>query len=171
MAKTRSEKDALLARYVKLLENYDGFILVDASNIDNNSVTVLKKELKALGAEYSVVKNSLFKIALQDKNLPAQTVDFDGSSAVISYKEDPTVVAKALKKVQKEKELLSSKYGFVESKYIEGEKASSLADIPTKPELLAKLLGSFNASITGFVGVTSGNIAGFTRALNGLAQK
>ncbi len=171
MAKTKEYKKELMEKYKDLISKYDGFLLVDASNIDNNTVTELKKKLREFDSEYTVVKNSIFKIALQENNLPAETIDFEGASAVVSYKEDPTVVAKALKEIQKKEELLMTRYGYVDEKYIQSERALSLAEIPTREELLAKLLGSINSPISGFVSVCNGNIAGFTRVLNGLAQK
>lgn len=171
MAKTRDDKKALLEKYIGILEKYDGFLVVEASKIDNNSITQLKKELDEIGSEYSVVKNSVFKIALREKSLPTETMAFDGSSAVVSYKEDPTKVAKILKKIQKDSELLKSKFGYVESKYLNSEKSFSLADIPSREELLAKLLGSMSSPISGFVTVAKGNLRGLTQIFDGLSKK
>lgn len=75
MPKVKSQKEVLLEKYKDLLANANGFIAVEAEKIDNFTVTELKKKLKEGGSNYTVVKNTLFKIALQDKQQPTQSID------------------------------------------------------------------------------------------------
>ena len=63
------------------------------------------------------------------------------------------------------------KAGFVEGKAVSIDEIKSLATLPSKEELVAKLLGSMNSPLQGFVNVLNGNVTGFVRVLNALAEK
>jgi len=172
MPKQKSEKEILLQSYKDLLENSQGFFAVDGKSINNVTVTDLKKKLKAVGSQYVVVKNTLFKIVLQDKNLPLNTSQFDGQTVIVSYTGDPTEVAKLLKKVQKDSSgLFEARFGYIEGDYVSKDEVMNLADIPSKPELLAKLLGSLNSPVSGFMNAVTGNAKGFVRVISELSTK
>jgi len=78
-------------------------------------ITDLKKELKQNNANFTVLKNTVFKIALQDTDQPVEIQDFDGATAVIYFDNDPTTPAKLLRDILKETkyyyELQNSKFG------------------------------------------------------------
>ncbi|GAB4163877.1 MAG: 50S ribosomal protein L10 [Candidatus Dojkabacteria bacterium] len=171
MSKTRSQKEMLLESYKQMLTEYNGFIAVDTKSIDNVSVTQLKKQLKALGSKMAVVKNTLFKIALEETGKPVASKDFDGQVAIITYSDDPTAVAKLLKEIQKKSEKLGARYGLIEGDFLSGEKVMQLAEIPSREQLLAKLLGSLNAPLSGFMNVVTGNARGFVQVVKQLSEK
>lgn len=171
MAKSKDQKSQLLEKYKAVLVENTGYIMVDSDKLDSKTLSELKKQLKEVGASFSVVKNTVFKIALQETNQPIETQDFEGSTAVIAFNEDPAGAAKLVKKIQKDRELLSPRYGIVEGKYINNSKIMELADIPSKEVLIAKLLGSMNAPLSGFMNAVTGNVKGFTRILQTLSEK
>jgi large subunit ribosomal protein L10 len=177
MAKSREAKTALLQKYKQLLADKGGFIAIDSKSIDNVTVTELKKQLRADGGNLTVVKNTVFKIALEEANYPTETSVFDGQTAIVTYDEDPTVIAKSLKKVQKEMkkkldlDLLEAKYGVIEGEFITSERVMQLADIPSREELLAKLLGSMMSPVSGFMNAVTGNARGFVQVLKQLSEK
>lgn len=172
MAKSRAQKEALLQEYKELLSSKGGFLVVDTAGIDAATVTELKLELKDNGANLSVIKNNVFKIALEEADFPVESKDFDSQTAILSYDEDPTVVAKKLKEVQQDNEgLLDAKYAVIAGKYLSGEKVMELADIPSKEVLLAKMLGSLNAPLSGLASVLTGNVRGFVQATKQLSEK
>lgn len=171
MAKTRSQKETLLEDYKKLLTESDGYIAVDSKGIDNTTVTELKKQLKDLGSNLTVVKNTLWKIAVGETKQPDEVGEFEGQTAVISYKEDPTAPAKLLKEVQKETEMMEAKYGVVNGEFLDSGRIMDLADIPSREVLLAKLLGSMTAPVSGFMNAVTGNARGFVQVLRQLSEK
>ena len=172
MPKLKTDKEQLLDSYKAILAESAGFIAINPDRIDNVTITDFKKKLAEQNAKYVVVKNTLFKLALQDKNQPLKASEFDGQTAIIAYKEDPTVVAKLLKEVQtKNEDLLGYKFSVVDNAYFDEKSTSGLAEIPSKPELLAKLLGSLNAPLTGFMNAVTGNVRGFVRVLGELSSK
>lgn len=171
MPKVKSQKEVLLQKYKELIEQSNGFIAVDAAKINNATVTELKKKLKQGGSNYIVVKNTLFKLALQDKAQPTQSAVFDGETGIITFTDDPTAIAKLIKDTQTKSQLLAPKFGVVEGTYVDEKGIMNLASIPSKPELLAKLLGSFNAPLSGLMNAVTGNVKGFTRVLQGMSEK
>ncbi len=170
MAKSRAQKESLLESYKEALTNNGGYIAVDVKGVDTLTITELKKDLKKIDSNLIVVKNKIFQIALADQNLPTQAVDFVEQTAIIPYVSDPTQPAKLIKEVQKETEALNARYGIVAGSYLDGTRVMQLADIPSREELLARLLGSLNAPLTGFANVISGNVRGFVRVLSQLSE-
>lgn len=171
MAKSRVQKTDLLDKYKDIIENKKGFLLVNSNNIDTATVTDLKIELKNVGANFAVLKNTIFKIALQDTDQDLAMQDFDGPTAIIHFEEEPTAAAKLVKEVQKEHELLDAKCGVFEGQFLTAEKIMQLADIPSREVLLSQLVGTLNAPLTGFMNAVTGNVKGFTMVLKGISEK
>ena len=171
MSKSRTQKEELLKMYKEIIESRAGYLLVNSDKIDTSTVTKLKIELKDVGANFTVVKNSIFKVALQDSKQPLQVQEFDGPTALITFEEDPTAPAKLVKKVQKEMELLSPRSGVYEGEFLTAERVMQLADIPSREVLLSRLVGTMNAPLTGFMNAITGNVRGLTMVLKGISEK
>jgi len=171
MAKSKEQKATLLGRYKDLIDSKNGYILVNSENIDTATTTTLKMKLKEIGSDYAVVKNTLFKVALQESNQPVELQSFDGPTAIIVFDEDPTTPAKLLQELQKETELLSAKAGIFEGEYLTGEKVMQLAEIPSREILLSNLMSSMNAPISGTMNALTGNVRGLVMVLKGLSEK
>ncbi len=171
MSKSRTQKEELLTRYKDLLESKSGYLLVNSDKIDTSTVTKLKIELKNVSANITVIKNSIFKVALQDTKQPLQVQEFDGPTALITFEQDPTAPAKLVKKVQKEMSLLSPRSGVYEGEFLTAERVMQLADIPSREVLLSRLVGTMNAPLTGFMNAITGNVRGLTMVLKGISEK
>ncbi len=118
MSKSRTQKEELLKKYKDLIESKSGYLLVNSDKIDTSTVTKLKIELKNADANITVIKNSIFKVALQDTKQPLQVQEFDGPTALITFDDDPTAPAKLVKKMQKDTELLESRSGVYEGEFL-----------------------------------------------------
>jgi len=171
MAKSRSQKSELLDKYKDILKNKGGYFLVNSDKTDTSTVLDLKMKLKEVDANYTVVKNSLLKVALQDTDQPLETQDLEGPTAIVYFDEDPTAPAKLVKEIQKEKEVLNAKGGVFEGEFLSEERVMQLAEIPTKEVLLAQLVGTMNAPLTGFMNAVTGNVRGLTVVLKGISEK
>lgn len=171
MAKSRSQKEVLLETYRNLLKNSSGFIAVDAAGIEATTIVELKKSLRAFGSNITVIKNTIFKIAMEDAKHPIEAKDFSNQTAVVSYSEDPTVVAKEIAKVQKETEAFQARFGIVEGAFLQGSKVMELATIPPREQLIAKMLGSFNAPLSGLASVLTGNLRGFVQVIKQVSEQ
>ncbi|HOV29516.1 MAG TPA: 50S ribosomal protein L10 [Candidatus Dojkabacteria bacterium] len=171
MAKSHLQKVDLLDKYKHIIQNKKGYLLVNSDKVNASDVAKLKIQLKEANADYAVLKNTVFKIALQETNQPLQTQEVDGPTAIIYFDEDPTSPAKLIKQIQKEKGLLSAKFGVFENEFLSSERVMELADIPSRDVLLSRLAGSMNASLTGFMNTITGNIKGLTLVLKGISEK
>jgi len=171
MSKTRVQKTELLNEYKEILKNKGGYLLVNSDKTDTKTTTGLKIKLKDVGANYEVLKNSIFKIALQETEQPLQVQDFDGPTAIIFFDEDPTAPAKLVKEMQKTTELFDARSGVYEGEFLTAEKVMQLADIPSREVLLSKLLGSMTAPLSGFMNAVTGNVRGLTVVLKGISEK
>lgn len=171
MPKTRSQKTELLEKYKEILKNKTGYLLVNSDKIDTATVTKLKVQLKDVDANFAVVKNSIFRVALQDTEQPLQTQEIDGPTAIIYFEQDPTGPAKLVKETQKTSKLLDAKGGVFEGEFLSAERVMQLADIPSKEVLLSKLLGSMSAPLSGFMNAITGNVRGLTMVLKGISEK
>jgi len=171
MAKTRTQKTELLDKYKDILKNKVGYFLVNSDKTDTHTVSDLKMQLKDVNADYTVVKNSIFKVALQETEQPLQTQELDGPTAIIYFDEDPTAPAKLIKKTQKDTELLNTKGGVYEGEFLSEEKVMQLADIPSREVLLGQLVGTMSAPLTGFMNAVTGNVRGLTMVLKGISEK
>lgn len=171
MAKTREQKTELLNKYKGILEEKSGYFLLDSDNTDTLTISDLKAKLKDTNANYVVIKNSIFKVALQDTKQPLETQDIDGPTAIVFFEEDPTSPAKLIKEIQKEAELLRVKGGVYKGEYLKEEKVLQLADIPSREVLLSQLVGSLNAPVLNIMNAITGNIRGLTTVLKGISEK
>ncbi len=171
MAKNKAEKTKLLDQYKKAIKEKNGYIIVNSDKLDSDTLFNLRRQLKESGSNFSVIKNTVFKIALQEEKQPLETQDFTGASAIITFDDDPINAAKFLKEAQKEMEILEARYGVIENEYISSDKVMELADIPPKEVLYAKLLGSLNAPLSGIMNSLTGNVKGFIRVTQSLSEK
>jgi len=128
-------------------------------------------QLKDVDANYTVVKNSIFKVALQETEQPLQAQEIDGPVALIYFGDDPTAPAKLIKQTQKETELLNAKGGVFEGEFLTEERVMQLAEIPSREILLSQLVGTMNTPLTGFMNAVTGNIRGLTVVLKGISEK
>jgi large subunit ribosomal protein L10 len=171
MAISRDKKTELLDEYKQIIKDHSGYFLVRSDSIDTATVTELKKELKDNNANFKVLKNTIFKIALQDTEQPVEIQDFDLATAVIYFEDDNTTPAKLVKDIQKETEEMNARGGVFEGQFLTESKVMQLAEIPSREELLGMLVGSMSAPLTGFMNAVTGNVRGLTVALKGISEK
>jgi len=108
----------------------------------------LRKIVREAGGRYKVVKNNIAAIASEGLSSEAALRDLKGMSAVAYTHEDPVALAKALSKYAKENPVFTFKAGVVEGRVVNIDDIKSLADMPSKEELFARLLFLINAPAT-----------------------
>lgn len=153
MAVTRADKTAELRALEGVFQGADAAILVDYRGINVPQVTELRRELRKAKASYRVVKNSLAKRALGGTAFESLSAHFEGTTAVAYTAGDPVALAKALTAFMKVAPTLQIKAAVVQGQPLPAAEVSSLASLPGKPELYAKLLFLLQAPMTGLVRV------------------
>lgn len=167
------KKKAQVAALSEQLKNSVAGVLVSYKGINVANDTKLRKELRENNVDYSVVKNSLLRLAVADAGLDELTPVLKGSTAIALSENDLVAAAKILcgYAANDKSKTFEIKAGFVEGKVISKEEVNNLAKLPSKEVLLSKVLGGFNAPISNFVGVLNANLRGLVVALNAIAEK
>ncbi|RMH51799.1 MAG: 50S ribosomal protein L10 [Zetaproteobacteria bacterium] len=124
----------------------------------------LRRALHDAGISFRVVKNTLARRAARETGFAAAEPLFSGPIAV-ACGDDPVAMAKAIADFAKEHEALVVRGGVLDGKLIDAAQITALASLPSREVLLAKLLGSMQAPISGFVRVLGEVPASFVRAL------
>lgn len=166
------QKQQIVAELSDKLSNSVAGVLVEYKGITVDADTKLRKELRAAGVEYRVVKNTLLGRAAEQAGLSGFDDVLHGTTAV-AISDDHTAAAKILQGyIEKTKsKTFKIKAGYVEGKVISGADVVSLAKLPSKEVLVAQVLGGLNAPIAGLAGVCSGLQRGLVCALNAIAEK
>ncbi|MCX6813703.1 MAG: 50S ribosomal protein L10 [Candidatus Azambacteria bacterium] len=165
MAITRAKKEEIIEGLKDKLGRAKTVVFARYKGLTVADLTVLRNELKEAEGEGWVVKNRLTKIALKDKTEVPDKILKGQTALFFSYKDELTA-PKIVYKTAKNNENLKIKGGIFEDKFIEANEVEKLAQIPGREELLAKMVGSLNAPISGFVGALRGNLLNLLYTLN-----
>lgn len=169
-AKVLKEKQDEVTVIADKLSGASSIIFVDHRGLTVEQDTQMRVDLRKAGIEYKVTKNTLSTLAAKKAGIDGIEKYLVGPTA-IATSDDLTNAAKILSGYAKKYEALGIKGGYVDGAAIDENGVKSLADLPSKEVLIAKVLGGFNAPISGFVNVLNGNIRGLVMALNAIAQK
>ncbi len=146
-------------------------VLVDYNKLTVAEVSALRNKCKQAGCEYKVYKNTLVRKALNDLGYKDFDGDLNGPTAV-TFGVDETSAAKLMVQAAKDYEnKVVIKSAFVDNAYVDKAGVKALASMPSREELVAKMLGSMQAPLSNFAGVLSNLVAGIVRVLNGIAQQ
>lgn len=147
-----------------------GMILTEYHGLTVEEISELRSKLRPLNSEYAVVKNTLSKIALKEAGIEAGD-NFAGPTALVIENDDIASPAKAVVDFAKNHANLKVKAGFMEGKFVSSAVVEQLSSLPSKDVLIAKMLGSMNSPITGFVNVLAANIRGLVTVLDAIGKK
>lgn len=135
-------------------------VLVDYRGLSVAQDTELRKQLREAGITYKVCKNTMMRRAFEGTELAALDEHLEGPSAIAISKDDATAPARILCKFAKDAKALELKAGVIEGTVYDADGLTELSKIPSREELLSKLLGSLQSPIT--------NLA---RVLNQIAEQ
>ena len=128
-------------------------VLVDYRGLTVEQDTELRKQLREAGITYKVYKNTMMNFAFKGTDFESLTTYLTGPSAVAISKEDATAPARVLCKFAKTANALEVKGGIVEGVVYDAKGIENISKIPSREELLSKLLGSIQSPITNFARV------------------
>lgn len=128
-------------------------VLVEYSGISVADDTKLRKELREAGVQYTVVKNTILRKAVEGTDLSEMEPFFNGTTALATSAEDHVAAARILNTYAEKSETFKIKTGFLDGKVIDLATIESLAKLPTREILLATVCNAFNAPISAFARV------------------
>ena len=128
-------------------------VLVDYRGITVEQDTELRKQLREAGVIYKVYKNTMINFAVKGTEFEELSKHLEGPTAIAISKEDATAPARILYNFAKNAPKLELKAGVVDGAYYDEKGIQVIATIPSREELLSKLLGSMQSPITNFARV------------------
>ena len=149
-AKVLESKQAVVAALTERLKNACAGIIVDYKGITVADDTALRKELREAGVEYTVVKNTLLRLAIAATELNGLETVLDGTTAIATSADDYVAAARILSKFADTHKEFNIKNGFLDMEVIDTAKIAGLAKLPSREVLLAQVLGAFQAPIAAF---------------------
>ena len=148
-AKVLSEKQAIVAQLTDTLKSAASGVLVDYKGITVAEDTALRHELRENGVEYSVVKNTLVRFAIDNVGMQELDGVLNGTTSMAVSKDDPIAPMRIINKYAKQMgDRFNIKAGFMDGKVIPLEDVVALAELPSKEVLLGQVLGMMLSPIT-----------------------
>lgn len=169
------QKEAIVSDVAEELKKAQGVILTDYRGLSVAQITELRKKLRDSDTHFTVVKNTLFKRATEGIIAPDPKLDetLNGPTAVGFANRDTLESAKAILDyiAANRNTPLKVKGALVDGRFYDAKQVDALSKIPPKPVLIAQLLGSMNAPISGLVGTLNGVVSNFVYTLQALHDK
>ncbi len=153
------------------IQDAKSVVFVKFSGLTVAEDTELRREFRKNNVEYKVLKNTLIRRAFNDMGITDFDEDLNGPTSV-AFGTDETGASKIIMDaVKKYDQKVSVKSAFVDGGRVDANGVKTLAAMPSKEELVAKMLGSLQAPISKFVGVLSAMPRSLVIALNAIAEK
>ncbi len=166
------KKELVISDLREIVTQSKGAILTDYRGLTVAELTTLRKKLREVNAEYHVVKNTLFKIAIGEVAGAQLDTLLNGPTAIAFAKGDVVPTSKAvidflatLKKPE-----IKLKGGFIDGKVYNVEDVTAISKLPKKEVIVAQLLGSLNAPTANLVGTLDNIIGEFIRTIQAIAD-
>lgn len=153
-------KQPIVEEIANAIKGAQSVVLVDHRGLTVEKDTELRRLLRAEGITYKVYKNTLLNFAFKGTEFEALAPYLEGPSAIAISTTDATAPARVMCKFAKTADKLEIKAGVVEGKVFDAEGIQKISTIPSKEELISKLLGSLQSPITNFA-----------RVMNQIAEK
>lgn len=167
----RNEKDAVIAEVQQLLSDRENLFVSDYRGLTVAELAELRGKLRESGASFKIVKNTLGGIAADKAGREPVKDLLTGPTAVTFCGDDLVGAAKALADFAKTHPQLVVRGGVLDASRVDADGVKAIASLPPRDVLIAQVVGTMAAPMTGLVTVLQGTISGFVRALDQVAQQ
>lgn len=163
-------KKVVVEEIVEKVKASKSVVFVDYNKLTVAEVSELRNKCREAGCEYKVYKNTLVRKALNELGFNRFDEDLNGPTAV-TFGKDETAAAKVMVQASKDyTDKIVLKSAFVDNAYVDKNGVKALASMPSREELVAKMLGSLQAPVSNFAGVLNNLLSGIVRVLDGVAK-
>ena len=164
-------KKKVVEDIIERVKNSKSVVLVNYKGLTVAEDTELRNAFRKVNVEYKVLKNTLVRKAFDEMGVTSFDNDLNGPTAVAFGSDERGASKVIVEAVKKYGEKLAVKSAYVDGGYVDVEGVKALAAMPSKEELIAKMLGSMQSPITKFAGVLSATLRSVVIALNAVAEK
>ena len=171
LSPAQAAKREIVDQLKEKIKSCQSFVVLDYKGLTVAKDTEFRNELRKNGVEYKVYKNTLIRYAFHEMGITDFDDDLNGPTSV-AFGADETGAAKVIVEAAKKyQDKITVKSAFVEGGKVDAKGVQALAAMPSKEQLVAKMLGSLQAPIANFVGVLSAMPRSLVIALNAVAEK
>jgi large subunit ribosomal protein L10 len=150
------EKVATVEDFKGRLDGVKTVVLTEYRGLSVRQMGELRRQLRAVSAQYKVIKNRLARLVVASSDLDGLGEHLRGPTGIVLSGEDPVAVAKALQAFARTNQALQIKAGFVEGKVLSADGIRALADLPSREALRAQLVGAIQAPLQKLLGLLTG---------------
>ena len=167
----REQKGEIVAQLTERLSQSPNIYLTDFTGVTVKSITDFRRQLRAAGVEYTVVKNTLALRALEAASISGIEDVFVGPTACVFAGDDPLAAAKVLAEFSKKHEKFTVKAGVVDGQQVTAADVKRLASLPSRDEMLGQVAGLMQSPLQSFVGVLDGLLYQMVGVLDALREQ
>ncbi len=167
----RPEKETMVDELSNLFEEANNIFITDYLGLNVAQITDFRKSLRDNNIKYRVAKNTLLKLAAKNKGHEDLAEYFQGPTAIAFGADDPTVPAKIIYDFKKKNEKPEVKAFWADGVLYTSDQLKALAELPSKDQLIAQLVGVISAPLTNLVGTLDGVIREFCVTLDQIAKQ
>ena len=167
----RAQKSEVITRMKERADSADIAVVAGFKGLNVKEMTELRVRLRQAGIHCQVVKNTLARLAFDGGRHDVLKDRFEDCCAVAFGFDDPAATAKVLGDFAKTNKKFEVRFGSLEGSFLGKEALKELAELPGRPELLAKLLGTMNAVSTNFVCLFANLQRKFLYALSAIKEQ
>lgn len=174
MPKNKIQKGEIFRNLSEKIKKSKSIVFAGFNALGVKDNEALRDKLRNEKSEYYVAKKTLINLALKENKLDIDVRNFDGKVAAVFSYEDEVAPAKILGNFRKDKDKENRIFflgGILEGKLLSKDQVEALAKLPSKTELYAKMVGSLNAPISGFVNALAGNLRNLVNVLKAIEEK
>ena len=168
---SRVSKNLIIGEIEKEIKARSLFFIVQQGNLSASALDKLRVKLRTTHSRYLVVKNSLAKKAFEKTNFSSFSNSLGGACGIAFTSGDPVVSSKILVDFAKENESFKIQSGCMNGQLMGVDQIKTLASLPSREVLLARIAGGFQSPISKFVRVLSGTLSKFVNVLDAVAKK
>lgn len=150
---SRAEKEALVSELKEKIEKANALFLTNLVGVGANNSAAIRKNVRDAAGAVVVTKNTLFRLASEGTYAEELLKDLKGTNAIALAFEDAPAVAKAIYDASEGNEVVSLGDGFLREKPLTSAEVIALAKLPSRDQMLATLLATFNAPVSAFARV------------------
>lgn len=161
----------MLERASKSIESSKGLFVVDYRGLSVKETQQVRRALREVGAQMKVYKNNIVKIALANAGLPSISDALAGTCAYVFFEKDPVDAAKVIKEQSEKLKKMEFVGAIADGKALNAEEAKAYADLPTRDELMAKLVYVIGSPLSGIAQVCAGPARGLATVLDAIAEQ
>lgn len=167
---TRPQKEEVVKKLTEQIKAGKAMVFSDYAGTTVAKMKQLRDELRKTGSTYKITKKRLIELAFRNAGIEVDVAKMEGQIGVAIGKDDEVSAARALAKFSKENEGFKVLQGVLENKVISAEEVNALAALPSREELLSKLVGTINAPVSGFVNALAGNLRNLVGVLKAIGD-